>query len=86
MRALRCGGRGAAARGPVDHVVFLRRVLVVLLSGRRGSVPCRRYARVWFPGMSICLVGCPWCCLGMLGSAYEGAEGLDAWSVENRKC
>ena len=86
MRAMCCGGRGGAARGPVDRGVFLRRVVVALWSGRRGSVPCRRCARVWFPCMSICLVDCPWCCVMMLGSASEGAEGLDAWPVGNRKC
>ena len=86
IRAWCCGGRDGAARGPVDRGVFLRRVVVALWSGRRGSVPCRQRARDWFPGMSICLTGCPWCCMRMLGSAYEGAKGLDAWLVENRKC
>ena len=86
MRVVCCGGRGGAALGPVNRGVFLRRVVVALWSGRRGSVPCRRCARVWFPGMSICLVGCPRCCVRVLGSAYEGAEGLGAWPVENRNC
>ena len=86
MRALCCGGRGGAARSPVDRGVFLRRVVVAWWSGRRGSVPFRRCARVWFRGMSICLVGCPRCCVRMLGPAYEGAEGLGAWPVENRNC
>ena len=60
LRALCCGGRGGAARGPADRGVFLRRVVVARWSGRRGSVPCHRHARVWFPGTSICLVGFPW--------------------------
>ena len=46
MRALCCRGRGGAARGAVDRGVFLRRVVVALWSGRRGSMPCRRRARV----------------------------------------
>ena len=83
--AVCCGGRGGAGRGPADRGVLLRRVVVVLWSERRGSVPCRRCARVWFPCMSICLVGFPWCCVRMLGSAYEGVKGLDAWPVKNRK-
>ena len=29
---------------------------------------------------------CPWCRVKMLGSAYQGAEGLDAWLVETHKC
>ena len=86
MRALCCGGRDGAARGPVDRGVFLRRVVVALWSGRRGSVPCRRCARDWLPGMSMCWVFFPWCCMRMLGLAYEVAKGLDAWPVENRKC
>ena len=58
MRALCCGGRGGAARGPVERGVVLRRVVVALWPGRRDSVPCRRCARVWFPGMLICSVSC----------------------------
>ena len=27
------------------------------------------------------LAGCPWCCVKMLGPAYEGAEELGAWPV-----
>ena len=84
MRALCCGGRGGAARVPVDRGMLLLRVVVALWSGRRGSVPCRRCVRVWFSGLSICLVGCPWCCVGMMGSAYEGTQVLGAWPVENR--
>ena len=84
MRAVCCGGRGGAARGPVDRGVFMRRVVFARWSGRWGRVPCRSYARVWFPGLSICLVGCLWCCVRMMGPAYEGAEGLGAWPVENR--
>ena len=61
VRALCYWGRGSAARGRVDRDVFLRMVVAALRSGRWGRVLCRRRARVWFPGMSICLVGCPWC-------------------------
>ena len=86
MRALCCGGRGGAARGPADRGVFLRRVVVARWSGRHGSVPCRRRARVWFPGVSICLAGCSWCSARLLCPAYEGAERLGAFPVENRNC
>ena len=78
MQALCCGGRDGAAWDPVDRGVLVRTVVVALWSGRRACVPCRRCARVWVPGMSTCLVGCPWCCVRMLGFAYEGAQGLDA--------
>ena len=36
MRAWGCGGRGGAARGPVDRGVLLRRVVVVV----RASGQC----------------------------------------------
>ena len=84
MRALCCWGNGAAARGLIDRDVFLREVIAARRSGRRGSVFCRRRARVWFPGMSICLVGCSWCGVRLLRPAYGRAESLGAWPVENR--
>ena len=86
VRALCCGAKGGTAWGPVDRGVLLRRVVIARWSRRRSSVPCRRCARAWFLGMSISLVRCPWCCVRMLGSAYEGAQELGAWPVENRKC
>ena len=86
MRAVYCGGRGGATRGPVDHGVFLCKVVAARWPRRRGRVPCRRCARVWFQGMSVCLVACPLYRVRMLGPAYEGAEGWGAWPAENRYC
>ena len=86
MRALCCGGGGGTARGLVDRGVFLSKVIAARWPGHRGRVPCRRCARVWFSGMSMCLVACLWYCVGMLGPAYEGAQGLGAWPVENCTC
>ena len=60
MRAWCCGGRGDAARGPVDRGVSLCRVVVAMRPGRRGGAPCRRCARIRFPGMSICFAGFSW--------------------------
>ena len=86
VRALCCWGRGGAARGLVDRGVFLRKVVAARWSESRGRVRCRRYARVSFPGMSIVLVGCSWCGMRLLETAYEEAERLGAWPVENRNC
>ena len=84
MCALCCWGHGGAARGLIDRGVFLREVVAARWSGRRGRVPCRRRAGVWFPGLPICLVGCSWCGMRLLRPVYEGAERLGAWPVENR--
>ena len=86
LRALRCWGHGGAGRGLFDRGVFLRKVVAAGWSGCRGRVPCRRRARVWLPGVSICSVGCPWCSVRLLRPVYEGAERLGAWPVENRNC
>ena len=72
MRALCCVGRGGAARGPVDRGVLLRRVVAARWSGRRCSMFCLRCARVWLPGISIPLVGCPWCGVRLLRLACAG--------------
>ena len=85
MRALCCRGRGGAARGLVDRGAFLRKLIAARWSGRRGRVLCSWRARVWFPGMSICSVGCLWCSVRLLWLAYEGAERLGARPVGNRK-
>ena len=66
MRALCCWGRDGAARGLVGRSVFLRKVVAARWCGRPGKVLCRRRAQVWLPGMSICLVGCPWCRVRLL--------------------
>ena len=85
MAAWYCGGTGDAARGPVDRGVSLWRAFVAVRPEARAGVSCRRFARIRFPGMSICLASCSWWCVRMLEFAWEGAKGVGAWPVENRK-
>ena len=56
-----CEGRGGPVQGSADRGAFLCRVVVVRWSGRRGSVPRRRGARLWLPRLAIRWVGRLWC-------------------------
>ena len=47
MRARCCGGRGDAAKGPVDRGMSLCRVVVAMWPGRRDGVPCPRRLRMF---------------------------------------
>ena len=84
--ALCCEGRGGAVQGPADRGAFLCRMVALRWFGRRGSVPRRRGARLWLPGVSIRLVGRLWCGTKLSCPVLGDAEGLGACLVENRSC
>ena len=76
MCAGSCEGNGGAARGPVDCGASMRRLVVGKQPGRRGSAPCGRCARIWFPVASSCLVEYFQGCVGRLEFAGNGARGV----------
>ena len=83
-----CGeGRGGAVQGSADRGELLCVVAIVRWSGRRGSVPRRQGARVWFPVLSIRWVGRLWCGTKLSRPVLGGGMlGLGACLVANRSC